>query len=139
MKVHRAEVEASTRGHCDTHDLTGALREAIASSGVREGQALVFVPGSTAGVTTMEFEPGLRKDLPEFFERLAPEKADYHHQATWGDDNGASHVRAALLGPSVVVPVSRGEPLLGTWQQVVVVDFDTQPRQRRVWLQVIGE
>jgi secondary thiamine-phosphate synthase enzyme len=139
MKIHRTECEVGTRGHSDAHDLTPALRRAIGESGIREGEALVFVPGSTAGVTTVEFEPGLRKDLPELFERLAPERADYHHHATWGDDNGASHLRAALVGPSVVVPVAAGEPLLGTWQQVVLLDFDTRPRARRVVLQVLGE
>jgi secondary thiamine-phosphate synthase enzyme len=139
VKVVRRDVKVSTRGHTDTHDLTPALREAIGASGVREGQALVFVPGSTAGITTIEFEPGLRRDLPEMFERLAPEAADYHHHATWGDDNGAAHLRAALVGPSVVVPVGGGEPLLGTWQQVVLVDFDTRPRTRTVWIQVTGE
>jgi len=139
LKVYREEAKVATRGHADAHDLTPALRDAIVTSGVREGQALVFVPGSTAGITTIEFEPGLRRDLPEFFERLAPEGADYHHHATWGDDNGASHLRAALLGPSVAVPIAGGEPLLGTWQQVVLVDFDTRPRTRTVWIQVTGE
>jgi secondary thiamine-phosphate synthase enzyme len=139
VKTHRAFCTVETRGHTEVHDLTEALRRAVVDSGIREGQALVFVAGSTAGVTTIEFEPGLRKDLPELFERLAPEKADYHHHATWGDDNGAAHLRAALLGPSVVVPIAEGAPLLGEWQQVVLVDFDTRPRHRRVLLQAMGE
>ena len=104
-----------------------------------EGQILVFVPGSTAGVTTVEFEPGLVRDLNEFFEKLIPEGRDYHHHATWGDDNGSSHVRAAIVGPSLMIPFSGGRLLLGTWQQVVLVDFDTRPRQRNVVLQLTGE
>ena len=137
--MRTSETTLATRGHCDVHDLTPALRAAILASGLREGAVLVFVPGSTAGVTTVEFEPGLVRDLGEFFERLLPEKSDYHHHATWGDDNGASHVRAALVGPSVTIPFAEGTPLLGTWQQVVLVDFDTQARRRKVVFQVTGE
>ena len=128
-----------TRGHCDIHDVTGLLRQAIVDSGVREGQALVFTPGSTAGVTTVEYEPGLVQDLEEFFQRLIPEGPDYHHHKTWGDDNGSSHVRAALLKPSLTVPFVDAEPILGTWQQVVMIDFDTGPRQRRIVFQVWGD
>ncbi len=108
-------------------------------SGMREGQALVFVAGSTAGVTTVEFEPGLVRDINEFFERLIPEKRDYFHHATWGDDNGSSHLRAALLKPSLTIPFKDGELMTGTWQQVVLIDFDTRPRQRTTIFQLIGE
>jgi secondary thiamine-phosphate synthase enzyme len=97
------------------------------------------VPGSTAGITTVEYEPGLVRDLKEFFETLLPERQDYHHHQTWGDDNGSSHLRAALLGPSLLVPVEDGKLLLGSWQQVVLVDFDTRPRRRRLIVQVSGE
>jgi len=128
-----------TSGHCDIHDISATLADAIRASGAQEGQILVFVPGSTAGVTTVEFEPGLVRDLHEFFERYIPEGADYHHHATWGDDNGSSHVRAALLKPSLTIPFTGGRPILGTWQQVVVVDFDTNPRERRIVFQVTGE
>jgi len=121
------------------HDLTRHVREAIAASGHREGRVLVFVPGSTAGVTTVEYEPGLVRDLQEFFETLIPERRDYHHHRTWGDDNGSSHVRAALMKPSVEVPFANGEPMLGTWQQVVLIDFDTRSRRREVVIQIDGE
>src|SRR5262245_19201024 len=118
-----------TRGHCDIHDLTPVLRQALTASGLKEGQALVFVTGSTAGITTIEFEPGLIRDINEFFEKLIPEKCDYFHHATWGDDNGASHLRSALLKTSLTIPFSGGQLLTGTWQQVVLIDFDTRPRQ----------
>ena len=103
------------------------------------GQVLAFVPGSTAGITTVEFEPGLVHDIQEFFERLIPEGPNYHHHDTWGDDNGSSHVRAALLKPSLTIPFENSQLLLGTWQQVVFVDFDTRGRDRSIVVQVIGE
>ena len=120
-------------------DVTTALRDALVKSGLHEGQATVFVTGSTAGVTTVEFEPGLVKDLNEFFQRIIPEGPDYHHHDTWGDDNGSSHIRAALLKPSLTVPFAAGQLLLGTWQQVVVIDFDTRARRRSVVFQFMGE
>jgi secondary thiamine-phosphate synthase enzyme len=137
--IRTVKIELQTRGHCDVKDVTAAFQEELKKSGMREGQALVFVSGSTAGVTTVEFEPGLVKDLNEFFQKLIPEGPDYHHHATWGDDNGSSHVRAALLKPSLAVPFSEGKLLLGTWQQVVVIDFDTRARRRGVVFQFIGE
>ena len=127
-----------TKGHCDIHDLTPALRSALAASELQEGQVLVFVSGSTAGITTVEFEPGLVRDIHEFFEKLIPEKRDYFHHATWGDDNGSSHLRAALLKPSLTIPFKGGELLTGTWQQVVLIDFDTRPRQRSIVFQFVG-
>ena len=128
-----------TRGHCDVKDVTSSVSEALTSSGLQEGQATVFVAGSTAGVTTVEFEPGLVKDLNEFFQKIIPEGPDYHHHDTWGDDNGSSHVRAALLKPSLTIPFVQSKLLLGTWQQVVVIDFDTRPRNRDVIVQLVGE
>jgi secondary thiamine-phosphate synthase enzyme len=128
-----------TRGHCDIHDMTPALRDALTKSGLQEGQVLVFVAGSTAGITTIEFEPGLVRDINEFFERLIPEKREYFHHATWGDDNGSSHLRAALLKPSLTIPFQNGQLLTGTWQQVVLIDFDTRPRNRSVIFQLTGE
>ena len=107
--IRTTEFMLETTGHCDVHDLTSKLGVAIGKSGLDEGQILVFVPGSTAGVTTVEFEPGLIRDLDEFFEKLIPEGRDYHHHATWGDDNGSSHVRAALLGPSLIIPFREGQ------------------------------
>jgi secondary thiamine-phosphate synthase enzyme len=114
------------------------VQRVVTERGLREGQALVFVGGSTAGLTTLEFEPGLVRDLPETFERIAPRAARYHHEDTWHDGNGHSHCRAALLGPSLVVPVKDGALMLGTWQQIVLVDFDNRPRQRDVVVQLTG-
>ena len=137
--IRTVQIDLQTRGHCDVKDVTPALREALSKSGLREGQATVFVAGSTAGVTTVEFEPGLVEDLNEFFQKIIPEGPDYHHHDTWGDDNGSSHVRAALLKPSLTIPFVGGQLVLGTWQQVVVIDFDTRPRRRNVILQLMGE
>ena len=137
--IQTTEHTIQTRGHCDIHDLTPALRDALTKSGLQEGQVLVFVAGSTAGITTVEFEPGLVRDIHEFFERLIPEKHEYFHHATWGDDNGSSHLRAALLKPSLTIPFQSGQLLTGTWQQVVLIDFDTRPRRRSVILQFTGD
>lgn len=137
--IRTIEIELQTRGHCDVKDVTPALRDALAKSGVMEGLATVFVAGSTAGVTTVEFEPGLVKDLHEFFHKIIPEGPDYHHHETWGDDNGSSHLRAALLKPSLTIPLKGGQLLLGAWQQVVLIDFDTRTRRRNVIFQFIGE
>ena len=137
--ISTIQIEIQTRGHCDVKDLTPLVQQALAKSGLQEGQATVFVAGSTAGVTTVEFEPGLVKDLNEFFQKIIPEGPEYHHHATWGDDNGSSHVRAALLKPSLSIPFKNGRLLLGTWQQVVVVDFDTRERRRPVIFQFMGE
>jgi secondary thiamine-phosphate synthase enzyme len=132
-------VAVSTRGDSHMIDLTARVQEVVRRHGFREGQALVFVSGSTAGLTTVEFEPGLQKDLPAAFERLAPRGMRYAHEETWRDDNGHAHVRASLLGPSLTVPFRDGRLLLGTWQQIVIIDFDTRPRQREVVVQLSGE
>jgi secondary thiamine-phosphate synthase enzyme len=132
-------VAVSTRGDSHMLDLTPQVQDLVRRHGFREGQALVFVPGSTAALTTVEFEPGLQADLPAALERLAPRGLRYAHEETWHDDNGHSHVRASLLGPSLVVPFARGRLLLGTWQQIVLVDFDTRPRHREVVVQLSGE
>jgi secondary thiamine-phosphate synthase enzyme len=137
--ITTSQIELQTQGHCDVQDITPSLQDELKKNGMQEGQVLVFVAGSTAGVTTVEFEPGLVKDLHEFFQRIIPEGPDYHHHDTWGDDNGSSHVRASLLKPSMTIPFSGGELLLGTWQQVVIIDFDTRPRRRKVIVQFIGE
>jgi len=133
------EIVVESKGHCDVHDITAAVGAAIDRSGLDEGQVLVFISGSTAGVTTVEFEPGLVRDTQEFFEALIPESQDYHHHATWGDDNGSSHVRAALLKPSLTIPFQRSRLLLGTWQQLVLVDFYTRPRRWSIVVQITGE
>jgi secondary thiamine-phosphate synthase enzyme len=132
-------IKRKTLGIADIHDLTGEAREKVVLSGIRNGQALFFVAGSTAGLTTVEFEPGLVADLKEFFERIIPRNKDYHHEQTWHDGNGFSHVRASLLKPSLTVPVVNGQMTLGTWQQVILIDFDNVPRSRDVIFQIMGE
>jgi len=137
--VARVSKDLRTRGQGDTKDLTGDVADAVAGSGATAGIVTVFVVGSTAGVTTIEHEPGAVSDLDRAFERIAPRDAEYAHHLRWGDDNGSSHVRAAMLGPSLTVPFAEGRLLLGTWQQVVLVEFDTRPRTRQVVIQVMGE
>lgn len=139
MALVTDSVGVSTRGDSHMIDLTGRVQEVVDRHGFREGQALVFVSGSTAGLTTVEFEPGLQKDLPAALERLAPRGITYAHEETWHDDNGHAHVRASLLGPSLAVPFKEGRLLLGTWQQIVLIDFDTRPRRRDVVVQLSGE
>ena len=131
-------IRISTRGDAEMVDLTAAVGEVVRKHDFREGQALVFVSGSTAALTTIEYEPGLLKDLPAAFERIAPQGLRYFHEDTWHDGNGHSHVRASLLGPSLTVPFRDGELLLGTWQQIVLVDFDNRPRRRELVVQLMG-
>jgi secondary thiamine-phosphate synthase enzyme len=131
--------EVATRGQGDAHDLTDLVAQRIAASEVRSGVATVFVVGSTAGLTTIEFEPGAVADLNRLFETLAPRRADYRHHLRWGDDNGSSHVRAALLGPSLTIPIVDGQLVLGTWQQIMLLEFDTRPRRREVVVQLMGD
>ena len=137
--VKTARVRIVTRGQGDAHDITGHVIDALDASGVRSGTVTLFVVGSTAGITTIEFEPGAVSDLNALFERLAPRGAEYRHHLRWGDDNGSSHVRAALLGPSLTVPCVDGALTLGTWQQIMLLEFDTRPREREVIVQILGE
>ncbi len=137
--VRTSRHEIRTQGQGDAHDITDLVSAAIAHGGFAAGVATVFVVGSTAGVTTIEFEPGALTDFNRLFETLAPRNGEYQHHLRWGDDNGSSHVRAALLGPSLTVPFADGRPMLGTWQQIVLVEFDTQPRRRELVVQVVGE
>ncbi len=137
MPVKTEQISLSTGGNREVVDLTPRLREIVHSSGVTDGIVVLFAPGSTAGITTIEFEPGLKKDIDQFLERLAPYRASYHHHDTWGDDNGSSHLQAALIGPSLSVPITGGEPALGTWQQAVLVDCDTRPRERSIIVQIL--
>lgn len=139
MTVRHLELRLSTRGNGEMHDVTDGVAESVRQSGVTDGTVTVFVPGSTAGITTIEFEPGLRQDFPAAMERLAPRDLPYEHDRTWHDGNGHSHVRASMIGPSVTVPVAAGRLLLGTWQQVVLVDFDNRARDRRIVVTVVGE
>ena len=139
MHSHSHTIALSTQGFCDVHDLTREVRNELKRSRIRDGLATVVVPGSTAGITTIEYESGALADLRKAIERMAPENLHYDHDARWGDGNGFSHVRAALLGPSVTIPVVGGELTLGTWQQIVLVDFDNRPRRREVLIHLLGE
>jgi secondary thiamine-phosphate synthase enzyme len=129
----------ATTGQGDAHDLTPVVSEFLRSAGIHHGLVTVFVVGSTAAITTIEFEPGAVADLNRLFEQLAPRDADYRHHLRWGDDNGSSHVRAALLGPSVTIPFEGSEMLLGTWQQIILLEFDTRRREREIVIQILGE
>jgi secondary thiamine-phosphate synthase enzyme len=139
MVTYEQAFNFKTEGDGTIVDLTGMLEEALSASGVTIGQIVVFVPGSTGAVTTVEYEPGLIRDLPEFFERIIPSGTTYHHDATWGDGNGFSHLRASLVGPSLSIPVSGGAMTLGTWQQVVFLEFDNRMRERTVRVNIMGE
>jgi len=138
MKVIQYDIELATEGHGHIIDLTGEVATWLDSIDAIRGQVTVFVPGSTAAVTTIEFEPGALSDLNEALERLAPSDRSYHHDLQWGDGNGFSHLRAALLGPSLTVPVASGGCVIGTWQQIVLVECDLRPRSRRVVLSFVG-
>jgi secondary thiamine-phosphate synthase enzyme len=137
--VFQEQLTVSTRGHGDMHDLTKQVAAVVARSKVRTGLVHVFNVGSTAAVGTIEFEPGLQKDLPSVLDRLLPPSRDYGHEQAWHDGNGHSHLQATLLGPSLTVPVREGKLLLGTWQQVFHLECDTRGRQRTVVVTVLGE
>lgn len=139
MKIITDYIPISTKGFTDIIDITPQVAAAIQRSHIKAGLVTVFISGSTAGVTTIEFEPGLLQDLPEALEKIAPMNKRYHHDATWGDGNGFAHVRAALIGSSLTIPVSDGRMALGTWQQIVVMDFDNRSREREVVVQMMGE
>lgn len=132
-------IGVNTKGHTHIVDLTEQIASCLKASELVNGNLNVFVSGSTAAVTTIEYEPGLLKDLPEILEEIAPVGRRYHHEETWHDGNGYAHIRASLLGPSLTVPFSNGKLLLGTWQQVVLIDFDNRPRKRELVVQMIGE
>lgn len=138
--VKTRRIKFKTKGNCDVVNITEEVSRAIAQSDIADGIATVFNVGSTAGVTTTEYEPGLvNYDIAAAFEKIAPEKARYEHEETWHDDNGHSHVRASLLGPSLSVPIVDGQMTLGTWQQIILVDFDTRPRTRTIICQIVGQ
>jgi len=137
--VRHGEVEIATTGHGDIRDLTGEIGRWPGEIGAGAGVVTVFVPGSTAAVTTIELEEGALRDLAEALERLVPSGRPYHHDRRWGDGNGFAHVRAALLGPSVTVPVRSGRAALGTWQQAVLVECDNRPRRRTVRFAFVGD
>ena len=138
MQIRTESVNISTKGHSDIIDITPQVHTLLEESGMNEGQITVFAPGSTAAVTTIEYEPGMLKDIPEALEKIAPEGVRYHHDDTWGDGNGNSHVRAAIIGASLTVPFKEGRIILGTWQQIVVIDCDNRSRRRQIAVQFMG-
>jgi secondary thiamine-phosphate synthase enzyme len=137
--VHGEEVQLETAGFSDIHDITGEVQAIVTRSGARSGIVSVFVIGSTASVSTIEFEPALVADMQGRLEAFAPRGMPTRHGATWGDDNGFSHLRATFMGPGITAPFSGGKLILGTWQQIVVIDHDNRPRSRRIHVQVVGE
>ncbi len=139
MAVVTKYLSLNTRGEGDILDITDAVSKAVVESGLKNGVVTVFVPGSTGALTTIEYEPGLLKDLPNILERIAPRNIPYEHEKRWHDGNGHSHVRASLIGPSLTVPFIDGRLMLGTWQQIVFVELDIRSRSRRLILQIIGE
>jgi secondary thiamine-phosphate synthase enzyme len=139
MTVISKSISLSTQGNCDMIDITAEIAREINNSDINNGIATIFVAGSTAGITTMEYENGLLSDFKSMWERNAPVNLPYQHDRRWGDGNGFSHVRASLQGPSLVVPFANKKMTLGTWQQIVVVDFDNRPRDRNIILQLLGE
>ena len=139
MPVKTFSIQLSTRGNADIYDITDQVASNIIQSGLKNGTATVFCPSSTSGVTTIEFESGAISDLRRLFDEIIPPNREYAHNARWGDGNGHSHVRASMLGPSLTVPFVDGRLTLGTWQQIIYVDFDNRPRRRDLILQVIGE
>jgi len=136
---HHEFLKFSTRGEVDIIDLTERVREVIKNSGIKNGTALVFAPGATAAISTIEYEPGLLEDFPAALERLFPKDMVYQHHLRWHDGNGHSHCRATMLGPDLTVPVIDGEAVLGTWQQIIFIELDNKPRDRKVVVQVTGE
>lgn len=139
MDIATRSLSLSTKGFTDIIDITPELQSLLADSGFEEGHIMVFVPGSTAGLTTIEYEGGLKRDLKEFFERWIPMNERYYHNERWQDGNGYAHLRASLLKPSLVVPFTKRRLCLGTWQQVILVDFDNRPRRRELVVQINGK
>ena len=139
MAVVTKTIPLATTGPNDIIDITGQVALAVRTSGVTNGAVTVFVPGSTGGLTTIEYEPGLLTDLPELMDRLVPPDQSYHHDQTWHDGNGFSHLRAALVGPDITIPFVAGKLTLGTWQQIVFCEFDNRGRRRELILQIMGE
>lgn len=139
MAIVTKNIQIKSRGEDDVIDITEPTLKAIKESNLKNGIVTVFVSGSTAAVTTIEYEPGLRNDFPKMLDRIIPRDIEYEHDKTWNDGNGHSHVRASLVGPSLTIPFKDETLLLGTWQQVVLLEMDTRQRERQVILQIIGE
>lgn len=139
MQIKTFTFSVSTNGFNDIVDITSEVQSKLNETGMKEGNVLIFAPGSTSGITTIEYEPGLLKDYPEFFEKIAPSNSRYHHNETWHDGNGYAHVRASLQGGSLTIPFLDSKLLLGTWQQIVLIDFDNRPRRRNIVVQFTGQ
>ena len=137
--IHADSIQLNTRGHADMHDLTPEVERIVGATGVEDGLVVLFTPSSTSALTTIEFESGALEDLRRALDIIAPPDQDYKHNLRWGDGNGHAHLRAALLGPSLCVPLVSGQLMLGTWQQILFIDFDVRSRKRRIVVQVIGE
>ncbi len=139
MPVKTSSIPLTSRGNAEVHEITGQVEKLVAQSGLKDGTVTVFCPSSTSGLTTIEYEPGAVSDLKRLFDEIVPPDREYAHNARWDDGNGHSHVRASLLGPSLTIPFVNGQLTLGTWQQIIYVDFDNKPRRRELILQMIGE
>ncbi len=139
MTVVTKTIEVKSKNENDMIDLTEKTAKAVIDSKIKSGNVTIFVSGSTAALTTIEFEPGLKKDFPEMLQRIAPDDIEYGHEQMWHDGNGRSHIKASLIGPSLTVPFTNGQLLLGTWQQIVLIELDTRSRSRSLVLQIIGE
>lgn len=139
MAVKTTSISLRTQGYADIHDITNQVAKAVSKSGLTAGTATIFCPSSTSALTTIEYEDGALSDLRRLFDEIIPADREYAHNERWHDGNGHSHIRAALLGPSLTVPFIDGQLTLGTWQQVIYVDFDVRPRQRELVVQLIGE
>lgn len=139
MPVKTGSISLNTRGDTDIHDITDAIMDVLSKSGLKTGTVTIFCPSSTSALTTIEYESGAVSDLKRLFDEIVPQSREYAHNARWHDGNGHSHIRAALLGPSLTIPFVEGQLTLGTWQQVIYVDFDNKPRRRELILQMIGE
>jgi len=139
MTVFYDEINIKTKGEVDIVDITDEIQRKVDESGLKQGIVCVFVKGSTGAITSTEYEPGLKKDIPRILERIAPKKEYYNHHETWHDDNGHSHVRASILGCSLTLPIVNGTIPLGTWQQIVFLELDTRARNREIFVQILGE
>jgi len=139
MTIETSEISIQSKGNCDIINITSQVVKKVEESGVHSGIVTLFVVGSTAGITTIEYEPNLVSDFKNMWDRVIPQNIPYEHNKTWGDGNGHSHVRASTLGASLIIPFMNKRLTLGTWQQIVLVDFDNRPRSRKIILQVLGE
>ena len=137
--IIQKKIRIDSKGFNDIHDISANLRALLADSALSDGHMIIFVPGSTGALTTIEYEPGLLEDFPQMLEKIAPMGVSYNHDRAWHDGNGYAHLRASLIGPSLTIPFERGKLILGTWQQVIFLDFDNRPRHRELHVQIFGE